>query len=278
MIPKPVNVEFAIVSEGPLQVSVQEDGKTRIREKYIVSAPVAGRLSRIELDAGDEISDDRTLLAVIQPSDPAMLDARARAQAQARVQGAEAAMQRAESGSEQAQIDYELNKAKYDRTEKLYSERASSRTEYDTAKADYQASVLAIKTAKFDEEIAKFELEMARAAADQFDQGESGNSTTPFEIYAPTKGKVLRVLQESATVVNVGTPLLELGDPQNLEIEIDVLSTDAVRIKPGARVDGGTLGWSITAAGKCPRDRTGSVYQSLIAGRGRTTSQYHRRL
>ena len=79
MIPKPVNVEFATVSEGPLRVSVQEDGKTRIREKYIVSAPVAGRLSRIELDAGDEISDDGTLLAVIQPSDPEMLDARARA-------------------------------------------------------------------------------------------------------------------------------------------------------------------------------------------------------
>lgn len=236
MIPKAINVEFAAVSEGPLQVTVQEDGKTRIREKYIVSAPVAGRLSRIELDAGDVITDDGTLLAVIQPSNPQMLDARARAQAQARVQGAEAALQRAESNSQQTQIDYDLNKTKFERAEKLVPERAIARTEYDTAKAMYKASVLAIQTAKFDEEIAKFELEMARAAADQFDPGQSENFTKPFEIHAPTTGKVLRVMQESATVVNVGTPLVEVGDPQNLEIEIDVLSTDAVRIKPGAEL------------------------------------------
>ncbi len=236
MIRKAVDVEFATVSEGPLKVTVQEDGKTRIREKYIVSAPVAGRLARIELDAGDEVSFEKTLLAVIQPSDPEMLDARARAQADARVQGAEAALQRSASNSEQAKINHDLNKTKYDRGKRLLTSNAISRDEYDIAKAEYLASVQSLKAAKFDAEIAQFELAMAHAAASQFDGSETESLGQPFEIHAPIEGKILRVFQESATVVTVGTPLLELGDTQNLEIEIDVLSTDAVRIKPGAEL------------------------------------------
>ncbi len=235
MLPKPVNVEVAVVTEGPLRVSVQEDGKTRIREKYIVSAPVAGRLARIELDAGDTC-DEQTLLAVILPGDPTILDARARAEATARVQGAEAALQRSESNSEQANIKHDLNTSKYERAKELNAQRVVSEDEFDTAKADYLASAQAIKTAKFDTEIARFELEMARAAVSQFADKSDEPSVKPFEIHAPTAGKILRVFQESSTVVAVGTPLLELGDPQNLEIEIDVLSTDAVRIRPGAEL------------------------------------------
>lgn len=236
LIPKPVDVEFATVTEGPLRVSVQEDGKTRIREKYIVSAPVAGRLSRIELNAGDEVVSENTLLAVIQPSDPVMLDARSAAQADARVQGAQASVRRSESNAEQAKITHDLNKNKYDRAKRLLPDKAISRDDYDTAKAQYLASLQAIKSSKFDAEIARFELEMARAAASQFSGDESKVAAHPFEIFAPVAGKILNVFQESAAVVSVGTPLLEIGDPRNLEIEIDVLSTDAVRIKPGAEL------------------------------------------
>jgi HlyD family secretion protein len=235
MIPKPVKVESATVTEGPLRVSVQEDGKTRIREKYIVSAPVAGRVSRIELDPGDKVNYE-TLLAVILPSDPEMLDARSRAQAEARVRSAEAAVQRSESNSQQAAITHDLNSTKYDRAQRLQPEGALSRVEFDTAKSDFLASAQQIKAATFDAEIARFELEMAKAAASQFSDDETDSLSTPFEIHAPIEGRVLRVFQESSTVVNMGTPLLELGDPQNLEIEIDVLSTDAVKIKPGAEL------------------------------------------
>ena len=235
MFPKPVDVEYATATIGPLRVSVREDGKTRIREKYIVSAPVAGRLSRIELDAGDYCSED-TLLAVILPSDPEILDARQRAEAMARVQAAEAALQCAESYAEQAKINLDLNTAKFKRAESLLPTQAISRDEFDIVKAEYLASTQAIKTAAFDAEIARFELEMARAAVDQFKDQSNTISVEPFEIYSPISGHVLRVFEESSTVVAVGTPLLELGDPQNLEIEIDVLSTDAVRIKPGAEL------------------------------------------
>ncbi|NND99046.1 MAG: HlyD family efflux transporter periplasmic adaptor subunit [Pirellulaceae bacterium] len=258
-MPASVDVETAKIVEGPLRVSVREDGKTRVREKYIVSAPVAGRLSRIELDSGDQIVCDETLIAVILPGDPAMLDARARAEAEARVESAVAAVHRSESAVEQARINQELADAKFQRSKKLLANQSTSQDEFDVARAEYFASNQAIKAAEFDAEIAKFELKMARAAANQFNaanqsnQGKTESSdggpvedqndaiggdveVEPFEIVAPVSGKVLRVFQESSVVVNVGTPLLELGDPSHLEIEVDVLSTDAVRIKPGAEL------------------------------------------
>ncbi len=235
LIPKPIVVESALVVEGPLRVSVNVDGKSRIREKYIVSAPVSGRLSRIELRAGDMI-ETHSLLAVILPSDPAMLDVRTQAQSAARVQASEATLQRSKSNSETARINFELAKQKFDRFEKMRPAQSVSQDEYDTAKADYMAAAQAIKTARFDTEIAQFELKMAQVAADQLADPESQAKLEPFEVFSPVRGKVLRIFQESSIVVTVGAPLLELGDPQNLEIEIDVLSTDAVRIKPGAEL------------------------------------------
>ena len=236
MVPKPIDVEVAQAVEGPLRVTVQEDGKTRIREKYTVSAAVSGRLARIELREGDEIQAEETLLAVILPSDPAMLDARARTEANARVQAAEARLQRSESNLAQVKIKLDLSNAKYERAKRLLPTKALSKEEFDIVKTEYLASVQAVETAKFEAEIARFELEMARAAAKQFTETELEAPVKPFEIYAPVSGKVLRVFEESATVVTDGTPLLEVGDPQNLEIEIDVLSTDAVRIQPGAQL------------------------------------------
>jgi HlyD family secretion protein len=214
---------------------VQEDGKTRIREKYIVSAPVSGQLVRIEHKPGDPCTAN-TLLAVILPGDPAILDARARAEANARVQAAEAALQRAESSAEQARINHDLSASKYKRVQELRPTLAVSQDEFDRTQSEYLATGQAIKTARFEVEIAHFELEMARAAVSQFAESNDEVKVEPFEIRSPISGKVIRVFQESAKVVTVGTHLVELGDPQNLEIEVDVLSTDAVRIRPGAEL------------------------------------------
>ncbi len=246
IFPKPLEVEVAMARVGQLKITVQEDGKTRIREKYTVSAPVAGRLSRIELDAGDRC-DESTLLAVILPSNPAILDARAQAEANARVQAAEASLERAKSNEVQAQINHDLNTTKYERAQKLLPSESISQDEFDVIRTNYQGSAQAIKTASFEAEIASFELAMAAAAVKQFDEVTNNEvisnrpldnigSAAPFEIFAPITGRILRVFEESSTVVTVGTALLEIGDPQNLEIEIDVLSTDAVRIKPGAEI------------------------------------------
>jgi HlyD family secretion protein len=240
LLPKPVNVDVATVLEQPLRVTVEEDGKTRIREKYIISAPVAGRLGRIELDPGDRVSANETLVAVIMPADPSMLDARSKVQAEARVHQAETAVKRAEANIEQVRINYDLSQAKYDRAKKLLATKAISEDEHEIVRADYLANKQRLKTAEFDSEIAQFELDMAEAALMQFKaantEGDDASQvpSEPFELFAPISGQVLRIFQESSTVLMVGTPLIEVGDPRNLEIEIDVLSTDAVKIKPGA--------------------------------------------
>ncbi len=248
LYPEPITVEATFASRGSLRVTVQEDGKTRIREKYTVSAPVSGRVSRIELNPGDACSE-KTLLAVILPSDPAILDARARAEAVARVQAAESAVERAKSNREQAKINFELSQAKFHRAEQLLPTGSASQTEYDVTKAESLASAQAIQTARFDQEIASFELEMAKAAVEQFTGKDKDMAIDPFEIYSPITGRVLRVIQESSAVVNVGTPLIEIGDPRNLEIEIDVLSTDAVRIKNGSEVSIEHWGGGVPLAG-----------------------------
>ena len=233
--PAPVEVEMATAQLGSLRVTVREDGKTRIREKYTVSAPVSGRVSRIELDAGDYCSE-QTLLAVILPSDPALMDARQRAETQARVQAAATAVERAKSSSQQAKIDLELSETKFARAQSLLPTQAISQSDYDIAQAELASARQAVQTVHFDEEIAAFELKMAEAALQQFASAEEDAALEPFEIHAPIAGRVLRVIQQSAAVVSVGTPLIELGDPSNLEMEIDVLSTDAVRIKPGSEL------------------------------------------
>ena len=233
--PQAINVDTALATVGNLSITVEEDGKTRIREKYIVSTPVAGRLSRIELKAGDEICDAASRIAVIQPAQPSMLDARAEAQAKARVDQAETAVRRAAALAEQVQVEYELAQSKFQRAEKLAQTNAISKAELDDARSRFLVLSQRTRTVKFDSEIAKYELQMAQAALLQFSDGDD-RAAQPFEVFAPEHGQVLRVFQESATVVNVGTPLVEIGDPQNLEMEIDVLSTDAVRIRPGARL------------------------------------------
>ncbi len=245
VIPRPVAVETALVTEDSLRVSVREDGKTRIREKYIVSAPVSGRLNRIQLNEGDALEGNDSLVAVILPSDPAILDARSRAEARARVSAAEATLKRAEANAEQARINFDLAKSRFGRSENLRAERSVSQEELDIARAEFLAAAQATKAGAFETEIAQYELEMARAAAQHFGGAANPESNVgmtseeaadPFEILTPVSGRVLRVFQESSTVVSVGTPILEVGDPRNLEIEIDVLSTDATRIRPGSQI------------------------------------------
>ena len=235
LIPKPVEVQTAMVSEGKLLVTVEEDGKTRIREKYIVSTPVAGRLSRIVLKVGDEVCEDESRIAIILPAEPTMLDARSKAQAEARVDQAKATVKRAEAATKQLHANYEQSNSKYERLKKLVQSNAVSKNEYDIARSEFLAVSQSVRTAEFDEEIAKYELKMAEAALLQFSDN-AKESAKPFEVDAPVCGEVLRVFQKSAAVINVGTPLIEVGDPQNLEIVIDVLSTDAVRIQQGSKI------------------------------------------
>ncbi len=272
-LPEPVLVDLAVVESGLLRVTVDEDGKTRIRERYIVSTPLAGRLLRIELDPGDPVTGSQTLLATIQPRDPELLDPRAIAQAKARVRASAATLQRTSVAREQALLEQTDAERDLQRARKLADERSISQSRLEDARTRFDAAGESLRAARYAEDIARFELEQAEAALirslpasiqENGPQGggengevesEPGDSTPTsagnrstatdlehsglvegsrnFLIHSPIDGRVLRVFQESAAVVSAGTPLLELGDPRDLEIVVDVLSQDAVKIRPG---------------------------------------------
>lgn len=239
LMPRPVSVDIAPVTTGPITVSVREDGRTRVKERYVVFSPLGGRLERIPHKAGASITAAQTLLAAIEPSDPELLDARAVAEAEARVKAAKAAIRRADT--EVAATNAALEFATEDLARMLRSERDSAATarEVQDARVTVTLRTEAARSATFARDIAAFELEQAEAALIRTRPSQpAGNDDagTQFRIVAPIDGAVLRVLRESAGFVAAGTPLLEIGDSTDLEVEVDVLSEDAVRIAPGARV------------------------------------------
>ncbi len=235
--PQPLDVDWSTVKHGPLEVTVNEDGRSRIREKYVVSTPLAGQLQRVVLKPGDVVTAGTTLLATVLPTNPDLLDPRARSSAEARVKAAESGIRRAEANAAAAKAAMESTKSMLDRRQRLRQGEAT----YDQAVED--AQMLArmkseeFHSAEFGRDIAKFELEMAEAALIRTKPGdESAGSDWHLDIVAPIRGKVLKVFQESAAVLPAGAQLMEIGDPTDLELEVDVLSTDAVKILPGARM------------------------------------------
>jgi len=273
-VPRPVEVDLVTVDRGTVRVTVDEDGKTRIRERYVVSAPLNGRILRIGLDPGDKVEAGKTLLTMIEPRDPELLDARSIAEAEARVKASEATLRQVEPELEKARLQQGFAEAEVTRIRKAFEGNGVSQSELENAELLFHQRSEELRSTKLSEEIARFELEQARAAlmrsrprpdgklppnkataattANPLPVAE-GNGNSPeetnvagtsddenngwnFPIYSPINGSVLRVLQESTAVVTPGTSLVELGDPSDLEVEIDVLSRDAAKIHQGDEV------------------------------------------
>jgi HlyD family secretion protein len=235
--PRPVDVEVVRLTRGPLRVTVDEDGKTRIKERYIVSAPLAGRLARIALRPGDRVSAGKTMLAVIEPGDPALLDARARAEADARVKAAEVVRKQAVPKLERARYAHDLAIKELQRIHRMVVGRETTPQDVEAAENKERMTQEGIKEAQFALQIADFELAQAKAALTPVRRRSPGDlDGWLFDILAPIDGRVLRVFQESSAIVTPSQQLLEIGDPTDLEIEVDVLSGDAVKIAPGAKV------------------------------------------
>ncbi len=228
-----VSVEIGEVDRGPLAVVIEGEGKTRIRDRYVVSAPIAGTLRRIGLRPGDEVRTGETLLATIQPVSPGLLNARDLAQAKARENASELAVQQAESMKALAFDQMALAEKNFGRLSKLAETDSVSQQELDQAETDFRNAKSRYASAVAAEQIARFELAQAQAAMVHAGSIEAEAGSSDFQIRSPIHGRVLRVIQESSVVVQPGTPLLELGDPNSLEIELDVLSTDAVKIRSG---------------------------------------------
>lgn len=235
--PRPIEVDVARASRGSLRVTVDEDGKTRVKERYIVSAPLAGRLQRITLRPGDAVSAGETTLAFIEPTEPSLLDDRSRTEAEVRVKAAETTRKQAVPKLEHARIAHELSARELQRTKQMVVGRETTAQEYDSAVHKERMAYEDLKATQFALQIADYELELARAALKRTRPRSPGDADSwRFEIPTPVNGRVLRVLQESSVVVSPGKELLEVGDPNDLEVEVDVLSSDAVKIPSHAKV------------------------------------------
>ena len=236
--PQPVPVDLAVIERGVLTVTIDGDGQTRVREVYVVSAPLSGRVLRIERHVGDEVIANETLLATIQPGDPTFLDRRAQAQAEAAIKAAEAAFALAEAEQARALAELDFARAELNRADELSKRGNISQRDLDRAKLELRTRSAALSTAKASIEMRRFELETARAALIQPGEegGEGDRQACCVEVYSPVDGRILRVIHESEGVVAAGAWLVELGDPADLEIVVDLLSGDAVRVREGAEV------------------------------------------
>jgi HlyD family secretion protein len=230
--PGAVPADFAEVTRGSLQVTVDEEGRTRVRDRFVVSAPLPGRMRRIELEPGDPVVADKTVVAQFQPSDPALLDVRTRAELEARVRAAESALGGARADRERVRAELTFAQSELKRLQQLLEEKVIARRELESAQQQAEALVRALQSADFGVQTAQHQLELARASLLQ----SRGTRAAAIPLYSPVDGVILRILQESEAVVPTGQPLLEVGNIRDLEIVSDLLSSAAVPVEAGQPV------------------------------------------
>jgi len=229
--PQPVPVDLAQVIRGELTVTVRDQGRTRVRNEYVISAPVGGQLLRIEYKPGAVVSAG-DVLARILPSDPSLLDARSRAELEASVRSAEAALALAQSESERAEAQLDFAQTEAVRIRRLRSDDLISIDTYD--RAELQLRVAETNLGSGLENTRVREAELAAAEARLLEAGSSRNDDFVVTMTAPTSGQIMSVAQESQSVISGGAAIMTLADPEDLEVVAEFLSTDAVEVQPGA--------------------------------------------
>lgn len=235
--PRAEGVELGTVGRGGLQVEVTAEGRTRVKDRYVVSAPLAGRLGRIGWKPGDRVEAGRTVLAELVATPVELLNARSRAETAARERAAAAAVSQAAALREQAVIRRDFAMRERERIAATVPGGGASQADLESAEQRERTAAEGVRAAGFAGRVAEFEWEQARAALAFTDpEREGGNDAPHFVIRAPIDGVVFRVFETSDTVVAPGEPLLELADPAQLEIEADVLTGDAVGLRVGTAV------------------------------------------
>lgn len=233
--PRPIEVETARATRTTFLRTVDEDGETRVRNRYVISAPLAGVLERIELKEGDRVESGAVVAAIV-PSIPALLDARTERELTARLEAAEAQELGTIANIGRAEAALDLARADAARVDNLAQKGFVSQSARDAATLTLRERERQLDAAREERHAAAHALDAARAALSQAFTTAKGGVAKPWPVHAPVAGAVLRVLQQSERAVATGTPLLEVGDPADLEIVVDVLSADAVLITPGNRV------------------------------------------
>jgi len=251
--PQPVPVDFATIRTGPLEVTVEDEGITRIREVYTVSSPIGGKMRRTMREEGDDVVAGESVVAAIEPTEPTFLDVRTQRVNEAAVQAAQAAVDLAEAQIKQAKSQLEFAKGDLRRAEELSASNTISARALEKARLDVDSAEAGVASAVATLEVRKRELESARARMIQPGAAPVSSTSCCVEVRSPIDGRVLRIIAKSEQVVQPGAPLLEIGNLRDLEIAVDFLSRHAVRIKPGdaARIE--SWGGDVTLDAKVTR-------------------------
>jgi HlyD family secretion protein len=223
-------VDVGEVTRSALQVTIDEEGETRVRRRFLVSAPVTARVLRIDLEPGDQVVGGQTVVAELRPETPALLDARSRMEAEAAAAAARATVGRTRAEIERARADLARLEREFAREQDLDASGLTTRQAVDLREVDVLAARETLRAAEFASASAASELARAEARLQTTAEG-TGRVLT---VTAPVDGVILRRLRESEGLVPAGEPLVEIGDPADLEVVADLLSTDAVRVQPGA--------------------------------------------
>ncbi len=231
--PEPVAVDLHDVRVGPMTVTIDADGKTRIRDLYEVSAPISGTARRSPVEVGDRVIAGETVVAIVEPVAPSLLDARSRIQAEAAVREAEASLHVAQTELLRAQEDQRLARSQFDRTQTLMDRGVASVTQLEDAAQRLAVTTAAVEAAQARIDMARGSLERSRAALIEPTTAQNPSGGCCVRIFAPSDGVVLSVVTISERPVLAGAPLLSIGDPTDLELVVDLLSNDAVRLAPG---------------------------------------------
>ncbi len=249
--PQPIVVDVDVVTRGPMMVTIDEEGETRLRERFVVSTPVAGRVLRIDLEPGDRVSAGQTPIATFRPVEPGFLDTRTRAETEARLQAAQAGIGRTRANRERLREQLNFSESRRARDRELFDQGLISRERFDAAQFEARAAREALNAAEFEVGDAEQAVMVAQASLVQItDDTVADGSGNPITIRSPIDGVVLRRMRESEAVVPAGEPLVELGDTRRIEIVSDLLSEDAVRVRPGHRVLIEQWGGGLTLEGR----------------------------
>jgi HlyD family secretion protein len=249
--PQSVPVDMGAIDRGVLQVTVDDEGRTKVKDIYVVSSPVVGRALRIEV--GDPVIAGETVVASIYPSDPEILDLRSQSEAEADVKAAEATLTLAKAELQRAMAERAFALDDLERAQALATKKHISQRALDAAVLEVRTHEAVVASAQAALQVRDYELERARAALivpGQAGQMGQGAESCCIEVHAPVDGVVLQVLHESEGVVAAGAPLLELGDPLDLEVVTELLSSDAVRVELGADVLIEDWGGGVALAGR----------------------------
>ncbi len=236
--PRPMMVDIGKVVRRPMIVTIAEEGRTRVHDTYVVSTPVAGRLLRVGIEPGDQVVAGKSVIGSMRPSNPTPLDVRDKAQARANVSAAKAALQLAGAERDRAIADKDLADIQLQRMQKLIISNSISRSVLDNAVREARITSAALRTADAAIAVRGAELASVRARLINFEDrtSEDGKLVPEIPIFAPTTGRVLRVMQESEAILPAGTAIMEIGNIENdLEVIVELLSSDAVQISPGDR-------------------------------------------